>query len=262
MEDVVNVVTTDNLVEDSTVVKSEEDVLMQTLIREFPTAVAEVVEAINSLKQDAMMLDVEKMTVNYLQSKLDGLRAKRGRVSMQKAESPLMLMRNLAYLDKLSNADLEFEMVQSYLTDYYRIFGQELALVEPPLWITEDCFAEYKELRAKCSPSHLKRPNFVLSLQYLMSRPRALAQGTTFKDLVEDGAASVNFEKEEKLISYLKYNRNQKRKRSGEVMLHDLYHKEYKAKLAERKSYLAKINAELEYLRDRYLEQKAIDLGE
>lgn len=261
MEDVVNVVTTDN-VEHETVVKSEEDVLMQTLIREFPTAVAEVVEAINALKQDAMMLDVEKMTVNYLQSKLDGLRVKRGRVSMQKAESPLMLMRNLAYLDKLSNADLEFEMVQSYLTDYYRIFGQELALVEPPLWITEDDFAEYKELRAKCSPSHLKRPNFVLSLQYLMSRPRALAQGTTFKDLVEDGAASVNFEKEEKLISYLKYNRNQKRKRSGEVMLHDLYHKEYKAKLAERKSYLAKINAELEYLRDRYLEQKAIDLGE
>lgn len=261
MEDVVNVVTTDN-VEHETVVKSEEDVLMQALIREFPTAVAEVVEAINSLKQDAMMLDVETMTVNYLQSKLDGLRAKRGRVSMQKAESPLMLMRNLAYLDKLSNADLEFEMVQSYLTDYYRIFGQELALVEPPLWITEEAFAEYKELRAKCSPSHIKRPNFVLSLQYLMSRPRALAQGTTFKEFVAAGAESVNFEKEEKLISYLKYNRNQKRKRSGEVMLHDLYHKEYKAKLAERKSYLAKINAELEYLRDRYLEQKAIDLGE
>lgn len=261
MEDIVNVVTTDN-VEHETEFKSEEDVLMQTLIREFPTAVAEVVEAINALKQDAMMLDVEKMTVNYLQSKLDGLRAKRGRVSMQKAESPLMLMRNLAYLDKLSQADLEFEMVQSYLTDYYRIFGQELTLVEPPLWITEEAFAEYKELRAKCSPSHLKRPNFVLSLQYLMSRPRALAAGTTFKEFVTTGSQNVNFEKEEKLISYLKYNRNQKRKRSGEVMLHDLYHKEYKAKLAERKSYLAKINAELEYLRDRYLEQKAIDLGE
>lgn len=261
MEDVVNVVTTD-VVEHTTEFKSEEDVLMQALIREFPNAVAEVVEAINSLKQDAMMVDVEKMTVTYLQSKLDGLRAKRGRLSMQKAESPLMLMRNLAYLDKLSNADLEFEMVQSYLTDYYRIFGQELALVEPPLWITEEAFAEYKELRAKCSPSHIKRPNFVLSLQYLMSRPRALAAGTTFKEFVTTGSQNVNFEKEEKLISYLKYNRNQKRKRSGEVMLHDLYHKEYKAKLAERKSYLAKINAELEYLRDRYLEQKAIDLGE
>lgn len=261
MEDVVNVLTTDN-VEHETEFKSEEDILMQALIREFPTAVAEVVEAINALKQDAMMLDVEKMTVDYLKSKLDGLRTKRGRVSMQKAESPLMLMRNLAYLDKLSQADLEFEMVQSYLTDYYRIYGRELSLVEPPLWITEDSFAEYMKLRAKCSPSHIKRPNFVLSLQYLMSRPRALAAGTLFRELVETGAESVNFEKEEKLISYLKYNRNQKRKRNGEVMLHDLYHKEYKAKLAERKNYLAKINAELEYLRDRYLEQKAIDLGE
>lgn len=261
MENEVKVLTTDN-VEHETEVKSEEDVLMQALIREFPTAVAEVVEAINALKQDAMMLDVEKMTVDYLKSKLDGLRAKRGRVVMKTAESPLMLMRNLAYLDKLSNADLEYEMVQSYLTDYYRIFGQELALVEPPLWITESDFAEYMKLRAKCSPSHIKRPNFALSLQCLLSRPRALAAGTLFKEFVEEGAESVNFEKEEKLISYLKYNRNQKRKRNGEVMLHDLYHKEYKAKLAERKTIMAKINAELEYLRDRYLEQKAIDLGE
>ncbi len=261
MEDVVNVLTTDN-VEHETEFKSEEDILMQALIREFPTAVAGVVETIGSLKKDAMMVDVEKMTVDYLKSKLDGLRAKRGRVVMQTAESPLMLMRNLAYLDKLSNADLEFEMVQTYLTDYYRIYGRELELVEPPLWIAEKDFAEYMELRAKCSPSHLKRPNFVLSLQYLMSRPRALAKGTSFKEFVTTGADTVNFKKEEKLISYLKYNRNQKRKRSGEVMLHDLYHKEYKAKLAERKNYLAKINAELEYLRDRYLEQKAIDLGE
>lgn len=261
MENEVNVLTTDN-VEHETEVKSEEDVLMQALIREFPTAVAEVVETISNIKKDAIMLDVSKMTVDYLKSKLDGLRVKRGRVVMKTAESPLMLMRNLAYLDKLSQADLEYEMVQTYLTDYYRIFGQELELVEPPLWITEDSFAEYMKLRAKCSPSHIKRPNFVLSLQYLMSRPRALAQGTTFKELVEAGAESVNFEKEEKLISYLKYNRNQKRKRNGEVMLHDLYHKEYKVKLAERKNYLAKINAELEYLRDRYLEQKAIDLGE
>lgn len=261
MENEVNVLTTDN-VEHETEVKSEEDVLMQALIREFPTAVAEVVEAINTLKQDAMMLDVKKMTVDYLKSKLDGLRVKRGCVVMKTAESPLMLMRNLAYLDKLSQADLEFEMVQSYLTDYYRIFGQELALVEPPLWITEADFAEYMKLRAKCSPSHIKRPNFVLSLQYLMSRPRALAAGTLFRELVEAGAAGVNFEKEEKLISYLKYNRNQKRKRNGEVMLHDLYHKEYKAKLAERKTIMEKLNAELEVLRDRYLEQKAIDLGE
>lgn len=261
MENEVKVLTTDN-VEHETEVKSEEDVLMQALIREFPTAVAEVVETISKIKKDAIMQDVDKITVDYLKSKLDGLRVKRGRVSMQKAESPLMLMRNLAYLDKLSNADLEYEMVQTYLTDYYRIFGQELALVEPPLWITEEAFAEYMKLRAKCSPSHIKRPNFVLSLQYLMSRPRALAAGTLFKELVEEGAASVNFEKEEKLISYLKYNRNQKRKRNGEVMLHDLYHKEYKAKLAERKTIMEKLNAELEVLRDRYLEQKAIDLGE
>lgn len=261
MENEVNALTTDN-VEHETEVKSEKDVLMQALIREFPTAVAEVVETISNIKKDAIMLDVDKITVDYLKSKLDGLRVKHGRVSMQKAESPLMLMRNLAYLDKLSQADLEFEMVQSYLTDYYRIFGQELALVEPPLWITEADFAEYMKLRAKCSPSHLKRPNFALSLQYLMSRPRALAAGTTFKEFVETGAASVNFEKEEKLISYLKYNRNQKRKRNGEVMLHDLYHKEYKAKLAERKTIMEKLNAELEVLRDRYLEQKAIDLGE
>lgn len=261
MADVVNILTTD-IVEHETEVKSEEDVLMQALIREFPTAVAEVVETISNIKKDAIMLDVDKITVDYLKSKLDGLRVKRGRVSMQKAESPLMLMRNLAYLDKLNQADLEFEMVQSYLTDYYRIFGQELALVEPPLWITEADFAEYMKLRAKCSPSHLKRPNFALSLQYLMSRPRALAAGTLFKELVEEGAASVNFEKEEKLIRYLKYNRNQKRKRNGEVMLHDLYHKEYKAKLAERKTIVEKLNAELEVLRDRYLEQKAIDLGE
>lgn len=261
MENEVKVLTTDN-VEHETEVKSEEDVLMQALIREFPTAVAEVVETISNIKKDAIMLDVDKITVDYLKSKLDGLRVKRGRVSMQKAESPLMLMRNLAYLDKLSNADLEYEMVQTYLNDYCRIYGRELSLVEPALWMDEKDFAKYKELRAKCSPSHLKRPNFVLSLQYLMSRPRALAAGTLFKEFVEEGAQSVNFEKEEKLISYLKYNRNQKRKRNGEVMLHDLYHKEYKAKLAERKSYLAKINAELEYLRDRYLEQKEIDLGE
>ena len=252
----------DNAVEDTTVVKSEEDVLMQTLIREFPTAVAEVVEAIAGIKKDSGMVDVDKMVVSYLQSKLEGLRANRSRVSVQKAESPLMLMRNLAYLDKLSGSELEFEMVQSYLTDYYRIYRQELALVEPPLWITEADFAEYMELRAKCSPSHLKQPNFVLSLQYLMSRPRALATGTTFKEFVETGAASVDFEKEEKLISYLKYNRNQKRKRNGEVMLHDLYYKEYKAKLAERKTILAKIDAEIESLRDRYREQRAIDLGE
>lgn len=261
MENEVNVLTTYN-VEHETEVKSEEDVLMQALIREFPTAVAEVVETISNIKKDAIMLDVDKITVDYLKSKLDGLRVKRGRVSMQKAESPLMLMRNLAYLDKLSNADLEFEMVQSYLTDYYRIYGRELSLVEPALWMEEKDFAKYKELRAKCSPSHLKRPNFALSLQYLMSRPRALAVGTLFKELVKTGAASVNFEKEEKLISYLKYNRNQKRKRNGEVMLHDLYHKEYKAKLAERKTIMEKLNAELEVLRDRYLEQKAIDLGE
>lgn len=261
MENEVHVLTTDN-VEHEIEVKSEEDVLMQALILEFPTAVAEVVETISNIKKDAIMLDVDKITVDYLKSKLDGLRVKRGRVSMQKAESPLMLMRNLAYLDKLSHADLEYEMVQSYLTDYYRIFGQELALVEPPLWITKADFAEYMKLRAKCSPSHLKRPNFALSLQYLMSRPRALAAGTTFKEFVEEGAAGVNFEKEEKLISYLKYNRNQKRKRNGEVMLHDLYHKEYKAKLAERKTIMEKLNAELEVLRDRYLEQKAIDLGE
>lgn len=256
MEDTINVVNTD------TVVKSEEDVLMQELIREFPTAVADVMETIGSLKKDAVMLDVNKMAVDYLQSKLDGLRAKRDRMVMQKAESPLMLMRNLAYLDKLSGANLEYEMVLVYLNDYYRIFERELALVEPELWIEEKDFAEYMELRAKCSPSHLKRADFPLSLQNLMSRPQALAQGTTFKKIVEAGVAHVNFEKEERLIRYLKYNRNQKRKRSGEVMLHDLYHKEYKAKLAERKNYLAKINAELEYLRDRYLEQKEIDLGE
>jgi hypothetical protein len=261
MENEVKVLTTDN-VEHETEVKSEEDVLMQALIREFPTAVAEVVETISNIKKDAIMLDVDKITVDYLKSKLDGLRVKRGRVSMQKAESPLMLMRNLAYLDKLSNADLEFEMIQTYLTDYYRIYGRELSLVEPALWMDEKDFAKYKELRAKCSPSHLKRPNFVLSLQCLLSRPRALAAGTLFRELVEEGAAGVNFEKEEKLISYLKYNRNQKRKRNGEVMLHDLYHKEYKAKLAERKTIMEKLNTELEVLRDRYLEQKAIDLGE
>nr|DAO81168.1 MAG TPA: hypothetical protein [Caudoviricetes sp.] len=262
MEDVVKMVTTDNEVEDSTVVKTEEDVLMQTLIREFPAAVAEVVETIAGIKKDAGMVDVDKMAVTYLQSKLEGLRVQRGRVSMKQAESPLMLMRNLAYMDKLSASELEFEMVQSYLMDYYRILGKELTLVEPPLWITEADFAAYMELRAKCSPSHLKNASFALSLQYLLSRPRALAQGTTFKGFVETGAGIVDFEQEEKLIRYIKYNADQKRKRDGVVMLHDLYFKEYKAKLAERKAFLANIDAEIEYLRDRYREQKMIDLGE
>lgn len=257
----VKVVTTD-IMGNEKVVKSEEDVLMQTLIHEFPSAVAEVVETIASIKKDAGMVDVDKMVVTYLQSKLDGLRVQRGRVVMQKAESPLMLMRNLAYMDKLSASELEFEMVQTYLDDYYRIFGQELALEPPPMWIDEKDFAEYMELRAKCSPSHLKNASFALSLQYLLSRPRALSAGTRFKGFVETGAGTVDFEQEEKLIRYIKYNADQKRKRDGVVMLHDLYFKEYKAKLAERKTFLAKIDAEIEVLRDRYLEQKAIDLGE
>ena len=49
MEDV-KVLTTDN-VEHETSVKSEEDVLMQSLIREFPNAVADIMETISTLKK-------------------------------------------------------------------------------------------------------------------------------------------------------------------------------------------------------------------
>lgn len=260
MEDV-KVLTTDN-VEHETPVKSEEDVLMQSLIREFPNAVADIMETISTLKKDAVMVDVEKMTVHYLQSKLDGLRAARGRLVIPKAESPLMLMRNLAYLDKLAASELEYEMVQAYLVDYHRIFGKELELTEPELWIAEEDFTEYMDLREKCSPSHLKNGNFPLSLQYLLSRPRALAVGTSFQEFVKAGVDKVNFKEEERLIKYIRYNENQKRRRNGEVMLHDLYFKEYKAKLAEKKKIIAQLDADIEYLRDKYRTQKIIDLGE
>lgn len=261
MENEVKTVTTDNAVEDTSVVKSE-DVLMQTLVREFPASVAEVMDTIATIKKDDGKVDTQTMVFTYLQSKLDSLRVQSNRKAIKKAESPLMLMRNLAYMDKLSSSELEFEMVQLYLDDYYRIFGQELSLESPPMWIEEKDFAEYMELRAKCSPSHLKNANFPLSLQYLLSRPRVLAAGTRFKRSIETSEEMVDFKEEEKLIRYLKYNADQKRKRDGVVMLHDLYFKEYKAKLAERKTVLAQIDAELEYLRNRYREQKAIDLGE
>lgn len=260
MEDEVKTVTTDNVEHESVV--NTEDVLMQTLVREFPASVAEVMDTIATIKKDDGKVDTQTMVVTYLQSKLDGLRVQSNRKTIKKAESPLMLMRNLAYMDKLSASELEFEMVQLYLDDYYRIFQKELSLEPPPMWIDEKDFAKYMELRAKCSSSHLKNANFPLSLQYLLSRPRALAAGTKFKGCVETSEEMVDFKEEEKLIRYLKYNADQKRKRDGVVMLHDLYFKEYKAKLAERKTILAQIDAELEYLRNRYREQKAIDLGE
>ena len=242
--------------------ESTESVLIKVFIKEFPTYVAEVMDAIATIKKDDGMVDTQQMVVTYLQSKLGSLRAQSGRKTIKKAESPLTLMRNLSYLDKLKAEELTFEIIQSYLADYYHILGRELTLTEPEVWITEKDFNRYMKLRAKCSPSHLKNGTFPLSLQYLLSRPRALAIGTKFSGFLDSAEDEVDFAKEEKLIAYIKYNTEQKRKRDGVVMLHDLYFKEYKAKVAERKAIMKRLDEEVEWFRNRYREQKAIDLGE
>ena len=209
----------------------------------------------------------------------------------------LGLLRQLDYISKLKTEEIDREMLLVYLNNYYSMYSDSQHLVKPELWLSLPAFNFYIELRSKCSPTSVKKPDFPLSLYSLLEKPlgdvqyldgasikrdeqpcrTSAADGNKLQEEIDslihnysidcqfalaviNAARQVNFRKELDLKRYAKYNNNQRRKAKGISMPHDALYAEYKKLTAEKKQLDIEYKARISAAWNAYKRQEELDL--
>lgn len=209
----------------------------------------------------------------------------------------LGLLRQLDYISKLKTEEIDREMLLVYLNNYYSMYSDSQPLVKPELWLSLPAFNFYIELRSKCSPTSVKKPDFPLSLFSLLEKPlgdvqyldaasikrdeqqcrTSAADGNKLQEEIDsfihnytidcqfaitviNAARQVNFRKELDLKRYAKYNNNQRRKAKGISMPHDALYAEYKKLTAEKKQLDIEYKAKISAAWEAYKRQEELDL--
>ena len=214
----------------------------------------------------------------------------------------LGLLRQLNYISKLKTDEIDREMLLVYLNNYYSMYSDSQHLVKPELWLSLPAFNFYLELRSKCSPTSVKKPDFPLSLYALLEKPLGEVQydadsnhnaidkeygvskrnetvatklqqevdslihnykiDCQFAIAVINAAKKVSFRKELDLKRYAKYNNDYIRKSKGIMMPHDALYAEYKKLTAERNAIMEEYKVKIAAALEAYKRQKDIDLLE
>ena len=214
----------------------------------------------------------------------------------------LGLLRQLNYISKLKTDEIDREMLLVYLNNYYSMYSDSQHLVKPELWLSLPAFNFYLELRSKCSPTSVKKPDFHLSLYSLLEKPLGDVQYNAdsnhnaidkeygvskrnkskadklqqevdslihnykidcqFAIAVINAAKKVSFRKELDLKRYAKYNNDYIRKSKGIMMPHDALYAEYKKLTAERNAIMEEYKVKIAAALEAYKRQKDIDLLE
>ena len=209
----------------------------------------------------------------------------------------LGLLRQLNYISKLKTEEIDREMLLVYLNNYYSMYSDSQHLVKPELWLSLPAFNFYIELRSKCSPTSVNKPDFPLSLFSLLEKPlgdvqyldpasikrdeqpcrTSAADGDKLQNEIDslihnyaidcqfalaviNAARQVNFRKELDLKRYAKYNNNQRRKAKGISMPHDALYAEYKKLTAEKKQLDMEYKAKISAAWEAYKRQEELDL--
>ena len=212
----------------------------------------------------------------------------------------LGLLRQLNYISRLKTDEIDREMLLVYLDNYYSMYSDSQHLVKPELWLSLPAFNFYLELRSKCSPTSVKKPDFPLSLFSLLEKPLGEVQydadsnhndseygdskrnkskadklqqevntlihnykiDCQFAIAVINAAKKVSFRKELDLKRYAKYNNDYIRKSKGIMMPHDALYAEYKKLTAERNAIMEEYKVKISAALEAYKRQKDIDLLE
>lgn len=214
----------------------------------------------------------------------------------------LGLLRQLNYISKLKTDEIDREMLLVYLNNYYSMYSDSQPLVKPELWLSLPAFNFYLELRSKCSPTSVKKPDFPLSLYSLLEKPLGEVEydansnhnaidkeygaskrnetvanklqqevdtlihnykiDCQFANAVINAAKKVSFRKELDLKRYAKYNNDYIRKSKGIMMPHDALYAEYKKLTAERNAIMEEYKIKIAAALEAYKRQKDIDLLE
>lgn len=242
----------------------------------------------------------------YLENELNQLEKFAQRAMETHGESKkltaLGLLRQLNYISKLKTDEIDREMLLVYLNNYYSMYSDSQPLVKPELWLSLPAFNFYLELRSKCSPTSVKKPDFPLSLYALLEKPLGDVQydansnhnaidkeygaskrnetvanklqqevdtlihnyktDCQFSIAVINAAKKVSFRKELDLKRYAKYNNDYIRKSKGIMMPHDALYAEYKKLTAERNAIVEEYKVKIAAALEAYKRQKDIDLLE
>lgn len=242
----------------------------------------------------------------YLENELNQLEKFAQRAMETHGESKkltaLGLLRQLNYISKLKTDEIDREMLLVYLNNYYSMYSDSQHLVKPELWLSLPAFNFYLELRSKCSPTSVKKPDFPLSLYALLEKPLGDVQydadsnhnaidkeygaskrnetvatklqqevdtlistykiDCQFAIAVINAAKKVSFRKELDLKRYAKYNNDYIRKSKGIMMPHDALYAEYKKLTAERNAIMEEYKVKIAAALEAYKRQKDIDLLE
>lgn len=288
---------------------SEETVnkLLCQVAEKYPLQFSDVKKKVDSLIETigaAKHSNPYFICVKYLNEELAQLEKFAQRATETHGESKkltaLGLLRQLNYISKLKTDELDREMLLVYLNNYYSMYSDSQHLVKPELWLSLPAFNFYLELRSKCSPTSVKKPDFPLSLYSLLEKPlgeveydansnhndtdygeskrnkskadklqqevntliSAYRIDCQFAIAVINAAKKVCFRKELDLKRYAKYNNDYIRKSKGIMMPHDVLYAEYKKLTAERNAVMEEYKVKIAAALEAYKRQKDIDLLE
>ena len=285
------------------------DALLKQIADEYPLQFIEVkkkadqmIENLSSIKHSNPYFVCSK----YLENEIAQLEKFAQRAIETHGESKkltaLGLLRQLNYISKLKTDEIDREMLLVYLNNYYSMYSDSQHLVKPEQWLSLPAFNFYIELRSKCSPTSVKKPDFPLSLYALLEKPLGdveydansnhnaidkeygaskrnetvatkLQQEVNslihnykidcqFAISVINAAKKVSFRKELDLKRYAKYNNDYIRKSKGIMMPHDALYAEYKKLTAERNAIMEEYKVKIAAALEAYKRQKDIDLLE
>lgn len=285
------------------------DALLKQIAEEYPLQFIEVkkkadqmIESLSSIKHSNPYFVCSK----YLENEIAQLEKFAQRATETHGESnkltALGLLRQLNYISKLKTDEIDREMLLVYLNNYYSMYSDSQHLVKPELWLSLPAFNFYLELRSKCSPTSVKKPDFPLSLYSLLEKPlgeveydassnhnaidkeygaskRNETVATKLQQEVDslihnykidcqfaiaaiNAAKKVSFRKELDLKRYAKYNNDYIRKSKGIMMPHDALYAEYKKLTAERNAIMEEYKVKIAAALEAYKRQKDIDLLE
>lgn len=285
------------------------DALLKQIADEYPLQFIEVkkkahqmIENLSSIKHSNPYFVCSK----YLENEIAQLEKFAQRATETHGPSnkltALGLLRQLNYISKLKTDEIDREMLLVYLNNYYSMYSDSQHLVKPELWLSLPAFNFYIELRSKCSPTSVKKPDFPLSLFSLLEKPLGEVEydansnhnavdkeygvskrnetvatklqhevdtlihnykiDCQFAIAVINAAKKVSFRKELDLKRYAKYNNDYIRKSKGIMMPHDALYAEYKKLTAERNAVMEEYKVKIAAALEAYKRQKDIDLLE
>nr|DAS50477.1 MAG TPA: hypothetical protein [Caudoviricetes sp.] len=278
--------------------------LLRQVADKYPLQFMDVKKKADTLIENVSMIKNSNpyfVCVKYLNEELAQLERFAQRAMETHGESKkltaLGLLRQLDYISKLKTEEIDREMLLVYLNNYYSMYSDSQHLVKPELWLSLPSFNFYIELRSKCSPTSVKKPDFPLSLYSLLEKPlgdvqyldsasikrdeqpcrTSAADGNKLQEEIDsfihnylidcqfsiaviNAARQVNFRKELDLKRYAKYNNNQRRKAKGISMPHDALYAEYKKLTAEKKQLDMEYKSRISAAWNAYKRQEELDL--